>query len=197
MQLEIKQLHTELGITVLYVTHDQEEAMVMSDRICLMNDARIEQVGTPEDLYFRPRTLFAADFLGESNILHGEVAGIDGAAVVVAGVGGVKLRAPRDEDVAIGARVALMVRPERLTVRAATAGAPGSEPHNTLDGQLRDVILVGGVTKHYVTLDDGRPMVVAGLTGDAKTVATPGSRVRVTWPVASTVVLASGAPAGR
>ena len=72
MQLEIKRLHTLLGMTILYVTHDQEEALVMSDRICLMHDGRIEQLGTANDLYFRPRTVFAADFLGESNLLDGE-----------------------------------------------------------------------------------------------------------------------------
>ena len=211
MQLEIKQLHLELGITVLYVTHDQEEAMVMSDRICLMNDARIEQVGTPEELYFKPRTLFAADFLGESNILEGDVAGVEGATIVVA-AGGAKLRAPRDGEVAAGRRVALMVRPERVSVRAASsvdalqceaepkasrADESGDEPNNSLEGHLRDVILVGGVTKHYVTLDDGGRVVVSGLTGDSKIVAAPVSRVRVTWPVASTVVLTPGAPAGR
>src|SRR5690606_24648249 len=69
LQLEIKQLHEDLGITVLYVTHDQEEAMVMSDRICLMNNARIEQIGTPDELYHRPKTVYAADFLGESNFM--------------------------------------------------------------------------------------------------------------------------------
>src|SRR5665213_2550370 len=73
MQLEIKGLHSRLGITVLYVTHDQEEALAMSDRICLMNNGRIEQIGTPQDLYFRPRTIFVADFLGESNILDATV----------------------------------------------------------------------------------------------------------------------------
>ena len=69
MQLEIKRIHRELGTTIVYVTHDQEEAMTMSDRICLMNDGRIEQLGSPDDLYFRPRSLFVADFLGESNLL--------------------------------------------------------------------------------------------------------------------------------
>ena len=73
LQREVKHLHENLGITVLYVTHDQEEAMVMSDRICLMNDARIEQIGTPADLYFQPRSVFAADFLGESNLLPATV----------------------------------------------------------------------------------------------------------------------------
>ena len=73
MQLEIKRIHRELGTTIVYVTHDQEEAMTMSDRICLMNDGRIEQLGSPAELYFRPRTLFVADFLGESNLLPARV----------------------------------------------------------------------------------------------------------------------------
>ena len=73
MQLEIKRIHRELKTTIVYVTHDQEEAMTMSDRICLMNHGKIEQLGTPSELYFRPRTLFVADFLGESNLLEGTV----------------------------------------------------------------------------------------------------------------------------
>ncbi len=73
LQREIKQLHENLGITVLYVTHDQEEAMVMSDRICVMNDGRIDQIGTPNELYFHPSTVFSADFLGESNLFNAEV----------------------------------------------------------------------------------------------------------------------------
>ncbi|MBB1652067.1 ABC transporter ATP-binding protein, partial [Delftia sp. UME58] len=83
MQLEIKRIHRELGTTIVYVTHDQEEAMTMSDRICLMNGGAIEQLGTPADLYFRPRTLFVADFLGESNLLQGEVASVDGDILTV------------------------------------------------------------------------------------------------------------------
>jgi putative spermidine/putrescine transport system ATP-binding protein len=193
MQLEIKQLHIELGITVLYVTHDQEEAMIMSDRICLMNDGHIEQIGTPDDLYFRPRTRFAAEFLGESNILTGEVAGVEGASVVVTAAGGVKLRAPCSESLRDTHRAALMVRPERVTIQDAKTGLPESEAHNRLEGLLRQVILVGGVTKYYVTLDDGQTIVAFALTGDTKVVATPGSRVGVTWPAASGVLLSAPA----
>ena len=89
------------------------------------------------------------------------------------------------------------VEPVRLVPPPRRVSESEAEPHNTLEGQLRDVILVGGVTKHYVTLDDGGRVVVSGLTGDSKIVAAPGSRVRVTWPVASTVVLTPGALAGR
>ena len=159
MQLEIKHLHTELGITVLYVTHDQEEAMIMSDRICLMNEGRVEQIGSPQDLYFRPRTVFAADFLGESNMLDVTVTALDGATVVLGGVAGAVLRAPALPGVRPGQRVKLVVRPERLTILH-----PGEDGANVLHGVLREVILVGGVTKHYITLGDGRSLATTRLT---------------------------------
>ncbi len=98
LQLEIKHLHTELGITVLYVTHDQEEALVMSDRICLMNEGQINQLGTPDELYFYPESVFAADFLGESNLLDVRVVGVDDGVVHLKGPGDAALRAvPRGE----------------------------------------------------------------------------------------------------
>ena len=81
MQLELKRIQTEVGITFIYVTHDQEEAMTMSDRIAVMRAGRIEQLGTPEELYERPTTAFVAGFLGVSNLLDGEVAGRDGSLV--------------------------------------------------------------------------------------------------------------------
>ena len=93
LQLEIRQLHQRLGITVLYVTHDQEEALAMSDRICLMNEGEIEQVGAPSDLYFRPRSVFAADFLGESNLLD--------AVVTAAGDGAAEVKGPDGAPIAV------------------------------------------------------------------------------------------------
>jgi putative spermidine/putrescine transport system ATP-binding protein len=185
MQLEIKHLHTELGITVLYVTHDQEEAMIMSDRICLMNEGRIEQIGSPQDLYFRPRTVFAADFLGESNMLDATVAGTEGDAVVLSGVaGGVVLRASAPAGVRAGARVKLVVRPERLRLLR-----PGEDAANVLEGVLRDVILVGGVTKYYVLLGDGRTVSASRLTTEAPPPVPADAKVRVGWAVESGVVL--------
>src|SRR6218665_2847284 len=83
MQWEIKRIHCELGTTIVYVTHDQEEAMTMSDRICLMNGGKIEQSGSPRELYLRPRTLFVADFLGESNLFAGVVTEVQGDEVRV------------------------------------------------------------------------------------------------------------------
>jgi putative spermidine/putrescine transport system ATP-binding protein len=184
MQLEIKHLHTELGITVLYVTHDQEEAMIMSDRICLMNEGRIEQIGSPQDLYFRPRTVFAADFLGESNMLDATVMALDGEIVVLAGAGGAVLRAPAPAGIRPGERVKLIVRPERLTILR-----PGEDGANVLDGVLREIIRVGGVTKYYVTLGDGRTLAATRLTAGPGDALAADAGVRVSWTVESGVVL--------
>jgi len=192
MQLEIKQLHAELRITVLYVTHDQEEAMIMSDRICLMRDGHVEQIGTPDDLYFQPRTRFAAEFLGESNVLTCEVVGVEASHVVVTAAG-VRLRAPRDDRLGEARRVALMVRPERLAIVDAQGAGRGGELENRLEGCLRQVIRVSGLTRYYVRLDSGQTIVASTLTGDAKTVATPGSCVALTWPPDAGILLPPGA----
>jgi putative spermidine/putrescine transport system ATP-binding protein len=185
MQLEIKHLHTQLGITILYVTHDQEEAMIMSDRICLMNEGRIEQVGPPADLYFRPRTVFAADFLGESNLLDATVAGVEGDVAMLQAGAGATFRAPAAPALGPGAPVKLMVRPERLALLA-----PGEDAANVLDGTLREVILVGGVTKYYVTLADGRAVCATRLTAGPPGVASAEGKVRVGWAIDSGVLLA-------
>ncbi len=184
MQLEIKHLHTQLGITVLYVTHDQEEAMIMSDRICLMNEGRIEQIGSPGQLYFQPRTVFAADFLGESNLLDGTVTGVDGGVASLDVGGGATLRAPAAAGLAPGQRAKLLVRPERLALLG-----PGEDAANVLHGALREVILVGGVTKYYVTLGDGRAVCAIRLTGGGASAPPVEGKLRVGWPVESGVLL--------
>ncbi|MCC7048534.1 MAG: ABC transporter ATP-binding protein [Alphaproteobacteria bacterium] len=186
MQLEIKRLHTELGITVLYVTHDQEEAMVMSDRICLMNDARIEQLGTPADLYFRPRTLFAAGFLGESNILDATVTAVENdRAVLRLSVGGdAPVRARVRDGVKPGQSVKLMVRPECLTVLGHDDRA-----ENEVQAGLKDVIMVGGITKHYARLADGKEVVAAKLTRGPVAQPEAGQALRLGWSADSSVLL--------
>src|SRR5262249_3185861 len=97
LQMEIKRVHKALGMTVLYVTHDQEEAMTMSDRVCLLNAGRIEQIGTPEQLYFRPETAYVANFLGESNILDGEIVSTDATFASVRLHSGELVRVPNSQ----------------------------------------------------------------------------------------------------
>jgi putative spermidine/putrescine transport system ATP-binding protein len=187
LQLEIKHLHHQLGTTVLYVTHDQQETLTMSDRICLMNNGRIEQIGTPEELYFRPRTIFAADFLGESNLFDGEIVGRDGSLLRLraALAGDAELRAPLDAaPEAASGRVKLMVRPESL--RFAVGGEPGL---NTVRAVVREVIFIGAVSKYFVATESGATLSMTLLTAEQARVAQVGDEVTVGWPQARTVVL--------
>ncbi len=186
LQREVKHLHEHLGITVLYVTHDQEEAMVMSDRICLMNDARIEQIGTPKELYFQPRSVFAADFLGESNLLPATVleSGADGTVVEAAG--GLTVRGQANGTLSKGDRVRFMVRPESVTT--VTPGNAG----NQVEGVVKEVIMSGQITKCFLELPDGSEMVSTRLTVESGTGLAPGAPVRFGWSAEHTVVLPEG-----
>jgi putative spermidine/putrescine transport system ATP-binding protein len=185
MQLEIKHLHEELKITVLYVTHDQEEALVMSDRICLMNEGEIEQLGSPTDLYFRPTTVFAADFLGESNLIDSIVAGTSGNTVNLKGPTDSNIRANARMPVTNGQKIKFMVRPENVRPLAA-----GETADNEIKALLRDVILVGQVTKCYAELPDGTTISSTQLTRVGATMPSTGEQVRFGWSQESTVLLA-------
>ena len=158
LQIEIKQLHAELGTTILYVTHDQGETLTMSDRICLMREGRIEQIGTPQELYFQPRTVFAADFLGESNILKGRVMGEEqgGATFSPAFNPVLRLRARPSSSLG-GGEAALMVRPERIILADSPAG-------EELRGTVRTVIFVGATTKYSIDVGGGTALAVSETT---------------------------------
>ncbi len=184
MQLEIKHLHTQLDITVLYVTHDQEEALAMSDRICLMNLGEIDQLGTPDDLYFRPETVFAADFLGESNLLESTVASASDRLVHLRGPGDIRVRAAPRGDVREGETLRFMVRPENMRLLA-----DGEDMTNEITVTLQDVILAGQVTKYYGRLADGTVVFATQLTRVDAPPAEQGSEVRFGWSEESTLLL--------
>lgn len=181
LQIEIKRLHKQLGTTILYVTHDQQETLTMSDRVCLMNHGHVEQIGTPNDLYFRPRTVFAADFLGESNILAGTVTGQTDTLLNIASheLGG-SLMAPGSQS----GELNWMVRPERM--RLACAPEPGL---NAVQGTLTEVIFTGGVTRSLVSTAGGAVLMVAGLTFEQGLENRAGQSVWVLWHPADTVLL--------
>jgi spermidine/putrescine transport system ATP-binding protein len=137
MQVELKQLHERLQITFVFVTHDQDEALVMSDRIAVMNAGRIEQLAAPEELYERPRTRFVAEFLAVRNILDAEVLGVD-AGLARLRAGGLLLAAADDGGYRAGASVVIGVRPERLRLDGSSA--------NRLEGVIEDEIYLGDRT---------------------------------------------------
>jgi putative spermidine/putrescine transport system ATP-binding protein len=193
MQLELKQLHTKLGITALYVTHDQEEALTMSDRIVLLNAGRIEQMGTPDELYFRPRSLFAAEFLGDSNILAGKVDGT-GPSASVETEAGHKIACQPSSAATVGEAVKVMVRPENVTM---LADGETSELANQLPAEAVDTISFGGVIKCYARLADGTTMVVQELTKAGRHMPTGGVPVTLAWAAEDTLVLPlPGGPSG-
>ena len=191
LQLEIRRLHRDQGITVLYVTHDQEEALVMSDRICLMDRGEIVQLDTPDGLYFRPETVFAADFLGESNLLDATLRRVRGDVAHLEGPDGVAVEAPARAGLAAGQALKFMIRPENVRVLEA-----GENADNVLHATLQDVILVGQVTKHYALLPGGIEVSATSLTRRRLARFTPGEAVRLGFDRESTVVLPEARSAG-
>jgi spermidine/putrescine transport system ATP-binding protein len=159
MQLELKQLNREVGATFVYVTHDQEEALTMSDRIAVMNEGRILQLGTPSEIYERPRTRFVADFIGQTNFLEVDVIGWDGTAVDVELPGSGPLRARMPDVIQPQGRMTLAVRPEKISLLAdlPVGEVPGS---NALTGRLDEVVYVGNYTQYLVRLSGGQMLTV-------------------------------------
>ena len=177
MQIELTQLQDRLGATVVYVTHDQEEALHMSDRVAVMNHGRLLQVGTPRDLYDRPVDAFVADFLGEMNFLDGTVIAVapETCAVEVAGA---TVEARRAEGIGIGAAVRVAVRPEALVLaRAGADGIEGRIVQSVFSGATLLLLIEtrGGATlqagispqSHLADLRPGEPVVVGWRAADA------------------------------
>jgi spermidine/putrescine transport system ATP-binding protein len=190
LQIELKRVQAEVGITFVYVTHDQEEALTMSDRIAVMNHGKVEQLGTPEELYERPTTRFVADFIGTTNLLSGSVELAD------AGSGGARVRLEGGDvcvvagnGLTVGRSVELSVRPESVLIKASNGTAPGGvEP---IRGQVEQVAYLGGSVQYQVRTNGGLSITaVAPKTGQRLPV---GSDVDVAWPPTEALVLA-GAP---
>lgn len=150
MQLELKQLQQTLGITFVFVTHDQEEAMVLSDRIVVMNAGKIAQVGTPSQLYREPRTRFVADFIGKCNSMKGRVVDQDGDKVVTDLVGFGRVPAKCFEKLEAGSSIVATIRPEFLRISASKP-----EDQSVPMGHLEYMIDLGPVTEVFVRLSDG------------------------------------------
>lgn len=154
MQFEIKRLHREFGTTVIYVTHDQEEALVLSDRICLMNHAKIEQLGTPRQIYSEPATVFAAKFIGMSNILGGKIIGLSVDQAIVETQHG-QFPVLNKQKLTVGSDAHIVLRPEQMK-QGHGAGAGLSN----IKGTVSEVIYVGSDTRLLVTLQDGETVIV-------------------------------------
>lgn len=179
LQLEIKALHDQLGVTIIYVTHDQEEALVMSDRIAVMNEGRIEQCGLPTQLYDEPSSRFVADFIGESNFIDGVLHHHDAGAACIAAPGLGELRAPQRDGLAPGAAVSLTVRPEKI-IATEHAAAPGA---NSVAGVVQDVVFVGEMRRYVVALPGGQSLTLKAQNRSGVRNYGRGDAIQVSWNV--------------
>jgi len=187
MQLELKRIQTDVGITFVHVTHDQEEAMTMADTVAVMNQGRIEQLGPPEQLYDLPSTTFVANFLGRSNLLAGSVtsSGADGVWVKVDGA---EVRAPRARASAAEGEVWVGVRPEKVHLR--TPGEETPAAMNTLrGGTVSDVGFVGVSTEYIVTTTAGHDLMVFEQNHTSERRFRPGDEVDLHWSPDHTFLL--------
>ena len=157
MQIEIRRIQQELSITTVYVTHDQTEATNMSDRIVVMNEGVIEQLGTAEEIYRRPASRFVADFVGQINLLSGTLVGEEGDWVLV-DVAGARIRAPRQDGVRRDAEVSIGVRPELFRAVAAASAPAGMNVR--WRGGFPAVPSRDNLLHVYVALDDGKSVVL-------------------------------------
>jgi spermidine/putrescine transport system ATP-binding protein len=178
MQLELKRIHREVGITFLYVTHDQEEALVLSDRIAIMNHGRLEQLDSVENIYLRPRSKYVSDFIGEVNLFSGTL--MQGAAGVMT------IRTSEGDTLTVdvgghlqaGTAVEVAIRPEKIRLSSDPA-----QRDNTFPGVIIDHVFLGPMTKYFVRLDSGKEvMILRQNQGDANDrLLQPGERVTLSW----------------
>ena len=187
LQLEMRRLHADLSITFIYVTHDQEEALTMSDRIAVMNEGHIVQLGRPEDLYDRPCSRFVASFLGESNFLPGIVHGFQDDSLVIADCAGTMLRAvtPTGDGPEVGQKVVLTMRPERMKF----ANGVDSPNCNRMRARVTEAIFAGERCRYLLAAPDGTAMVLKEPSGAAVRRRAVGEMAEITWSAADTVVV--------
>ena len=191
LQLEMRRLHADLGITFIYVTHDQEEALTMSDRIAVMNDGKVAQIGRPEDLYDRPTSRFVAGFIGESNFLPAIVRGMEDG-VVVAECKGVLIRAICPARPASGEKVTLTTRPERLRFAdgpLTNSATNSAAAQNRMSVTVTEAVFAGERCRYLLQAADGTPMVLKEPSSAAIRRRSVGERAEIAWSVADTILV--------
>ncbi|KOG30326.1 MULTISPECIES: ABC transporter ATP-binding protein [Streptomyces] len=187
MQLELKRIQTEVGITFVHVTHDQEEAMTMADQVAVMNGGRVEQLGAPADLYENPQTTFVANFLGTSNLIEAEV--LETGSDVLVTAGGGKLRVPGDRctsAVRQGGKVLVGVRPEKISLAHADDAGSIADGRNRVTGRIADSSFIGVSTQYVVNSPAGAELQVYEQNIERDTRLVPGAEVVLHWNPAHT-----------
>ena len=183
MQEEIKRIQRELRVTTVYVTHDQAEAIYLSDRIAVMNGGRIEQIGNPQEIYRSPVSRFTADFIGKINFLDARVLAADSTSTTVE-VAGQKIRAASKSELSPGDRVTVAIRPENLAIRTEPDGDPAL---NTLPARLVSCSFSGNLVHVRLILSDGVELLVE--VRPTQPLPLDGTQVAVEWSPADTIIL--------
>ncbi|MGW0189090.1 ABC transporter ATP-binding protein [Streptomyces sp. NPDC003362] len=188
MQLELKRIQTEVGITFVHVTHDQEEAMTMADTVAVMNAGRVEQLGAPADLYENPQSTFVANFLGTSNLIEAEVDAAGGDEIVLKAGGG-KLALPSQRCSAAaspGGKVLVGVRPEKISLTHADDAGEIADGRNRVTGRIADASFIGVSTQYVVDSPAGSALQVYVQNVDRDARLVPGAEVVLHWNPAHT-----------
>jgi spermidine/putrescine transport system ATP-binding protein len=185
MQLELKRIQREVGITFVFVTHDQEEALTMSDRIAVMSEGRVEQIGTPEEIYQTPSSVFVAGFIGMANLLPVTVNGREGEQTIATFAGAHRLAVPEGSGIPPGAEATLMLRPERI--RLATAEA--ADTRIGVPVTVVDLVFQGPVVRVALTASDGSPVVAHIGPDEELPLIRPGDPLWITWDPETAVLL--------
>jgi putative spermidine/putrescine transport system ATP-binding protein len=184
MQLEVRRLQQRLGLTTVFITHDQEEALIMSDRIAIMRAGQVQQVGAPEEIYGRPCDPFVADFVGESNLIAGRIEAIEPRGAFVALPNGRTIRASLSSGAALGENVTLLLRPEapRLIDDA-------SPPDNEFRGRVTEAIYLGNAIKYRVTAEGGFNLIVRmPMTTNSQPVPV-GAEIAIGWSMSDCYIM--------
>jgi len=184
LQLEMRRLHADLGITFIYVTHDQEEALTMSDRVAVMNEGLVEQIGTPEDLYDRPCNRFVAAFIGESNFLSAVVRGTEHDMIILDCAGTI-MRAMAVRTLTAGQAATVAVRPERM--RFAEGAASTAE--NRIAVTISEMVFAGDCCRYLCRTDSGATLVLKQPSGGMAHRRHAGERADILWPAGDTVIV--------
>jgi spermidine/putrescine transport system ATP-binding protein len=183
LQLELRNLQHEVGITFVYVTHDQEEALTMSDRIAVMNEGKVQQVADPTTLYELPTNRFVANFIGQTNAFSGTVEAVGGARVTLRTSGGMKIEATShlEDAVEVGAAVQAAVRPEKVRF--------GSTGDNVCGAEVRQIVYLGVSTQYIAELPDGAALVLYQQNVHDSPGPGVGGEVTVAWDAQNCLVL--------
>ena len=187
LQLELKRIQIEVGITFVYVTHDQEEALTMSDRIAVMHQGKVEQLGLPEELYDHPTTRFVADFMGTTNLLTGSVESIDGSIASIRLDGGDSCRAVVVDPPSVGGPLEISIRPESIAIAGPGLGEPGA-----IEGRIEQTAYLGSSVQYQVRSQGGALFSVVTPKTGRRFVA--GDDVEVGWSPHDALVV-GGRPA--